>query len=176
MPKQSVMSLIIFLTVFTSGCSNKITPTKVPYSVTGNADGAPMDCSPDHIASHIAEALNAINRADPDVVDKYFGRADYAPFGWYTIGSGDEQVAAYTWRTLDEYFQERFQQHEHLELRSIRINGWEQERGMVHFGPIEIARTADDLGKSEQIYSGKGAYYCKTHTIVVLSLVEYVLP
>ena len=170
------MSLIIFLTVFTSGCSNEITPTTVPYSVTGNADGAPIDCGSDQIASRISEAFNAINRADADVVDKYFGRADYAPFGWYTIGSGDEQDAVYTWRTLDEYFQERFQQHEHLELRSIRINGWEQERGIVHFGPIEIARTADDLGKSEQIYSGKGAYYCKTHAIVVLSLAEYALP
>lgn len=172
MTKQSVMSLLIFLTIFINSCNNEITPTKVSYSVTGNADGAPIDCSPDQIASRISEAFNAINRADPDVVDKYFGRADYAPFGWYTIGSGDKQEAAYTWGTLDEYFQERFQQHEHIELLSIRFNGWDEQREMVHFGPIEIARTADDLGKSEQIYWGKGAYYCKTHTIVVLSLAE----
>lgn len=176
MTKQNVIPLLIFLTVFASGCNNKITPTKVSYSVTGNADGAPIDCSPDQIASRISEAFNGINRADPDVVDKYFGRADYAPFGWYTIGVGEEQDAAYTWRTLDEYFQERFQQHEHIELRSIEFNGWDQEREMVHFGPIEIARTADDLGKAERIYIGKGAYYCKTRTIVVLSLGEYHLP
>jgi hypothetical protein len=176
MTKQIVIPLLIVLSVFTNSCRNEIMPTKVSYSVTGNADGAPIGCSPDEIASRISKAFDAINRADPNVVDKYFGRADYAPFGWYTIGNSDEQFAAYTWRTLDEYFQQRYEQHEHLELQSIRFNGWDEERGLVHFGGIEVARQADDLSNSERIYRGKGAYYCKTRTIVVLSLAEYDLP
>jgi hypothetical protein len=140
--------------------------------VTGNADGAPTGCSPDEIARRIFEAFEAINQADPDVVDEYFGRADFAPFGWYSIGDGQDNFAAYQWRVLDEYLQQRYEQHEHLELRSIQFNGWEQERDLVHFGPIEIARRADDLSKSERIYSGKGAYHCEARTIVVLSLGE----
>ncbi len=175
MKKQVAIIFLMCLVVLISSCSYLSAPTKEPVVVTGDSAGAPIGCSPEEIAQRIEEAFDAINRADPDVVDEYFGRADFAPFGWYTIGNNEEFFSAYQWRTLDEYLGQRFQQHEHLELRSIRFNSWDEERGLVHFGPIEVARWADDLGETERNYSGKGAYYCETRTIVVLSLGEEVV-
>ena len=93
--------------------------------LTGQADGAPVGCSPEDITGHINEMLDAISRSDPNVVDEYFGRKNAAPFFWYSIG----EFVAYSWDELDLYFQQRYQQHEQLQLRSIEFNGWEPERG-----------------------------------------------
>lgn len=181
MKRKTIITLFVFLTVFTSSCSGALTSTDETYVVSGNTDGAPVGCSPKEIAGRMVEMLDAINRADLKVVDEYFGRKDGAPFQWYSlteIGETDiekNHFAAYHWDDLAGYFNQRYQQHEHMELRSIHFNEWDAERGLVHFGPIELSRQADDLrsggGDSESLVTGKGAYHCSTKTFVVFSLV-----
>lgn len=122
-----------------------------------------------------------MNRGDTDLlVDEYFGRQDGAPFTWYSmmeVGKTDiekNQFVAYTWDNLAGYFDQRHQQHEQIKLRKVQFNAWEAGRGLVHFGPVELSRHADNLspglGGSESIASGKGAYHCATKAFVVLSL------
>ena len=180
MTKQVVITLLVLLIVFTSSCSKATTPTHENYVVTGNADGAPTGCSPQDIARRIVEMFDAINRGEPNLVDEYFGRKDKAPFEWYSMtetGKTDadkNHFTAYSWDDLAAYFEQRYQQHERMQLRSVQFNGWDHGRGLVHFGPIELTRHADDLrlglGGSESIASGKGAYHCETKAFVVLSL------
>lgn len=58
------------------------TPSENPQDVVviGEADGAPIGCSPDDITARIAKMFDAINRGDPTVVDEFFGRKSSAPF------------------------------------------------------------------------------------------------
>jgi hypothetical protein len=180
MPSKIVIALLLVLAWMTAGCSQATTPNRTEYLVAGSADGAPVGCSPEDIARRMAALLEEINRGDPGVVDEYFGRKSMAPFRWYSMTEGGETDAekrhfvAYSWDDLAVYWEQRYQQKESLQLRSIDFNGWEQERGVVHFGPIVLARHADDLrpglGGPESIAQGKGAYHCATQAFVVLSL------
>lgn len=180
MTKQTLITFLILLIVATSGCGTATTLKNEQYVVTGHADGAPIGCSPQDITHRLAEMFDAINRGDPNLVDEYFGRKDGAPFAWYSmteVGKTDAEVnnfAAHSWDSLAAYFEQRYQQHERMHLRSVQFNGWEPERGLVHFGPIEFTRYADDLrpglGGPESIALGKGAYHCKAKAFVVLSL------
>lgn len=158
-------------------------PTLQPvtdYVVTGAAEGAPAGCSAQDIAQRLAEMLEAINRGDPQVIDEFFGRKNKAPFQWYSMTEFGRSEAeknhfvAYNFEELDSYFQKRYKQNEKLQLRSIQVNSWEPERGLVHFGPVVITRHADDLrlgiGGPERLAEGKGAYHCKTQAFVVLGL------
>jgi len=54
-------------------------------------------------------------------------------------------------------------------VESIQFNGWERARGLIHFGPVMISRTADDLSAPFQAL-GKGAYSCARQQFVVLCL------
>jgi hypothetical protein len=179
--KQVAITMVLLLTVFMSSCSAAATSTNEHYLVTGNADGAPIGCSPQDIASRIVEMLDVINRGNTNfLVDEYFGRKEKAPFEWYSmteVGKTDTEMnhfVAYTWDDLASYFDQRYQQHEQMKLRWVQFNAWDAGRGLVHFGPIEVTRDADDLRPgldgSESIASGKGAYHCDTKAFVVLSL------
>jgi hypothetical protein len=181
MMKLVVITLVVPLTVFISSCSTATVSTHEQYLVTGNADGAPIGCSPQDVASRIVEMLDALNRGDTNkLVDEYFGRKEKAPFEWYSMtefGKTDTEknhFVAYTWEDLARYFEQRHQQHEQMKLRWVQFNAWDAGRGLVHFGPLEVTRHADDLsrglGGSESIASGKGAYHCDTKAFVVLSL------
>ena len=181
MIKQVVIILVTLLTVFISSCGMATISTDEEYLVTGNADGAPNGCGPQEIAGRMVEMLDAINRGDTKLlVDEYFGREAGAPFEWYSItevGKTDiekNHFVAYTWDDLADYFDQRHQQHEQMKLRSVQFNSWDAGRGLVHFGPIELSRHADDLrpglGGFESIALGKGAYHCATKAFIVLSL------
>jgi hypothetical protein len=175
MTRQVVITLLVLLMVLSSSC-RAATPPNANYVVTGNADGAPTGCSPQDIARRIVEMFDAINRSDPNVVDEYFGRKASAPFEWYSMTEvGQNHFVAYKWADLVTYFDQRYQQHEQLQLRSVQFNAWDADRGLVHFGPIELTRHAADLkpglGGPDSIASGKGAYHCGTKAFVVLSLV-----
>ena len=181
MKKRIEITLLVLLIVFMSGCSKAGASVTENYAVTGEADGAPVGCSPQDIADRIVEMFNAINLGDPNLVDEYFGRTSHAPFQWYsmTIVRNNNTVinhfVAHTWDDLDAYFRLRYQQHEQMRLLDMQFNGWNPAIGVVDFGPIEIVRHADnfapDLLLTEGIASGKGTYHCKTKAFIVLSLV-----
>ncbi len=138
--------------------------------VSGDTSGAPPGCEAEAVASRIRAALAAISRGDADVVEEYFGRARGAPFQWYSI----EGFVARSWEELSVYFHDRHQNGERLELVRVRFNSWEKDRGLVHFGPIVVKRSARDIDLAHEewkpLAEGKGAYHCETTSIVVLSL------
>lgn len=163
------LSLIIWLLVI-AGCARG---AAAPV-VTGDAAGAPAGCSPQVITARLVDFATALNHGDTDVVKQFF--ASDAPFEWYSMSvlKADQQqsnVVAYNPADLTTYFAQRIVQHEHLTLRMVQFNGWESARGLVHFGPIELTRRADDLPAGELAVAGKGAYHCASHALIVLSLV-----
>jgi len=181
MKKRIVITLLVLLIVFTSGCNKAGASANDNYVVTGNADAAPIGCGVKDIADRTVEMFNAINRGDSNLVDEYFGRRSHAPFQWYsmTIVHNNDTVinhfVAHTWDDLDAYFRLRYQQHEQMRLLNMQLNGWNPAIAVVDFGPIEIVRHADNfepgLLLSESIASGKGTYHCETRAFIVLSLV-----
>jgi hypothetical protein len=181
MKKRIAIPCLVLLIVFTSGCSQTDPSAGEDYAVSGDADGAPPGCGMQDIADRMVKMLDAINRGDTDLVDEYFGRRSQAPFQWYsmTIVRNDDTVidhfVAYTWDELDAYFKLRYEQHEQKQLLNMQFNGWDSAAGVVHFGPIEIYRQADNFAPglllSEGIVSGKGACHCETRAFIVLSFV-----
>lgn len=150
--------------------------------VTGQAAGAPPGCSAHDVAQRLVDLFDAINRGDPNVVPEFFGRKESERFQWYSIGESGKAGTAenfFVAHRLDElaaYFVQRHAQHEHLQLRRLKVNGWDEGRGLVHFGPVEFTRTADDLvlPPADMVAqgTGKGAYHCEGRAFVVLSLVS----
>ncbi len=134
-------------------------------SITGQADGAPPQCTIEAVTSRLVSLYEAINRADPDVTSEYFSRSSFA---WYCMSEPVEPHGADNWDELEPYFEQRYGQHEHLRLVSIQFNSWDEPRGFVHFGPFVTARTADDIGSTQGVWEGKGAYHCGTRTFAVL--------
>lgn len=110
-----------------------------------------------------------MSKGDASVVDEFFGRSRGAPFQWYSM-TGSQHFVAYNWEDLADYIAQRHDQGEQLRLRSMRFNGWEKARGLVHLGRITAERTAKDLEEDEAEVEGKGAYHCETRAFVVLSL------
>ncbi len=162
--------IVIALLVGTGAChSNAVI-------VTGQADGAPIGCSPQEVAQRLADLFDAINRGDPNVAPEFFGRQDGGYFQWYSMGAGETNGQAlhhFVTRDLNElaaYFAKRHAHGEHLQLQRLKVNGWENGRGLVHFGPVEFTRTADDLNPAMNSGFGKGAYHCGGHVFEVLSL------
>jgi hypothetical protein len=162
-------------TVSTETVSAPILPSSV--QVSGQADGAPPGCSPQDVANRLIELFDAIGRGDPNVVPDFF---DGPQFAWYGIGEANmpggvekNRFVAHSLEELPAYFTQRHEKHEQVTLRELQVNGWEPERGLVHFGPVVLYREADDLrGMAE----GKGAYHCETQTFAVLSLASYTTP
>jgi hypothetical protein len=105
----------------------------------------------------------AVNNADPNMAHDFFGGQ------WYCTVEEGQPFTAYTTSELEAHLQRRYAQHEQWQVESIQFNGWEQTRGLVHFGPVVIWRTADDLEKPFESM-GKGAYSCEQQRFVVLCL------
>ena len=183
MMQRAAIALLIACALSLNSCGLRPTPDDSLLGnvlVTGAAEGAPAGCSPDEVTARIVEMFAAVNRGDPNLVDEFFGRQSQAPFQWYSMDefgkteAEENHFVAYAWDELDAYWPERYRQQERLQLRSVQFNGWEGARGLVHFGPIVLARQADDLrpglGGPESLAEGKGAYHCGTRAFVVLSL------
>ena len=188
MMKFILTSLFLLLSLTISACRSRTAPATIAqapslipekYVVTGQADGAPQGCSPHEIAQRADSMFDAITRGDPNVIDEYFGKKRDAPFQWYSMTVSDpndtdqNHFVAYNLDELSEYLGQRYEQHEQVALQSVQFNGWEEARGVVHFGPIIITRRADDLkpglGGPEDLALGKGAYHCETQAFIVLS-------
>src|SRR5688500_12948659 len=111
-------------------------------SITGHADGAPSQWTTEEVTARLVSLHAGINRADPDVTSEYFSRSS---FTWYCMHEPDEPHTVYNLDDLASFFEQRYEQNEHLRLVSIQFNGWDEPRGMLHFGPFVIEWTADDL-------------------------------
>lgn len=142
------------------------TPPVTTVIITGEADGAPPGCSPEQIASRFMALLQAWNAGDPALVPAFFGIEDGTPFQWYSM----DREALFHLTDLHHYVQGRVAQHDQMHLQAIQVNGWDAGRGLVHFGPVQLLRTADDLPAGSHAVQGKGAYHCDHHRFVALSL------
>ena len=131
--------------------------------ITGDVNDAPPQCSPQAITERMVRLFEAVNHAQPDIAFSYFGGA----FMWYCMHEPDEEHTVYGLVELDEYFQQRYEQHEQIRLESIQFNGWESQRNLVHFGML-VQRSADDLDPAVNKASGKGAYHCEAERFVAL--------
>lgn len=80
-----------------------------------------------------------------------------------------EHFTAYNKDELEAHFQRRYEQREQWQLLRVVVNGWDQGRGLLHFGPVIIKRTADDLQFPFESV-GKGAYSCGQENFIVLCL------
>ncbi|MBN2502486.1 MAG: hypothetical protein JXB38_17010 [Anaerolineales bacterium] len=167
------MGILLLFTL--AGCGGQA-DSSTGYEVTGAAEGAPEDCRPEQVAARLDQLGQAISTQDIGRVLTFF---DESPFQWYSIDEAPTSTAqgftAYNLADLEAYFLERFAQDEKWELVELYVNGWDSARKLVHFGPVHIRRTANDLPLelegSENLTDGKGAYHCESQTFIVLSLV-----
>ncbi len=154
------------------------TPTTPPAQpapesvVTGQADGAPAGCGVQEVAQRLLDFAKAFNRSDPELTSTFFNSR--APFAWYSAPDGDQKtgghVAVYSVKELPAYFERRQTQHEQLRFKRIQVNGWESQRGLVHF-EFTVSRQADDLnGGAAREVIGKGAFHCQTQAFVAISI------
>jgi len=151
------------------------TPPAQPTSetvVTGQADGAPAGCDVQQVAQRLLDFAAAFNRSDAQLVTTFFN-AD-APFAWYSAPDGDPKtgghIAVYSVKELPAYFERRQAWHEQLQFKRIKVNGWESQRGLVHF-EFTVSRQADDLnGGAARNVIGKGALHCQTQAFVAFSI------
>ncbi len=141
--------------------------TNLP-TVTGQADGAPAGCSVQEVAQLLQDFATALNTGDQQQLSTLF--SNRAPFAWYSAPEGDSTRDIYKVKELPQYFEQRHAQHEYLEFKWIQVNGWEEQRGLVHFG-FALNRRADDLnsGQAREVI-GKGAFHCETKTFVVIGI------
>ena len=171
--KRLLLGVLLLLTL--TGCG-ETADNSTGYEVTGAAEGAPEDCSAEQVAARLDQLGQAISVQDIDRVLTFF---DESPFQWYSIDetptSEAQGFTAYNLADLEAYFLERFAQNEKWELVELHVNSWDSARKLVHFGPVHIRRTANDLspdlGELENLTDGKGAYHCDSQTFIVLSLV-----
>jgi hypothetical protein len=157
-----------------------VSPVPDSVVVTGEAAGAPPGCSPRRIASRLVAMFDAISQAKPGIVDDFFGRQRNAPFGVFSMNEGGAPQASKnrftrvdTWEDLAGYFEQRSQHREQIQLLRLQVNRWDPAYGLVHLGPIEVSRSADDLdpefGGPRRVARGKGAYHCATDAVVILN-------
>ena len=132
--------------------------------ITGQSDGAPSGCSPREIAHLIVQFFNEFNRGDQKELARFFNPT----FQWYYVGQDGFETSNRD--KLLAYFAERHQHREQLRLIKIQVNGWDEPRGLVHFGPLFFSRHADDINRAnnpEGITDGKGAIICEEKKILV---------
>ena len=148
--------------------SNQITPTATSDAlattvITGQAEGAPEECTMETVTTRLVDLATAVNQADPHAAENFFGGQ------WFCTVENGEFFTAYTKSELQAHLQRRYMQHEQWQVMSIQFNGWEAGRDLIHFGPVVVKRTADDLN-SPFVTTGKGAYSCRQQQFVVLCL------
>jgi hypothetical protein len=163
--------------VIAVGAAERAASATQSVILSGPVEDAPVGCAPRDVAQRLNELFAAINMGEPDIVPQFFGNDSISMFSWYSmtrIGPGAEKdhFAAYDLKELAAYFVKRHQQHEHLRLVRLQVNSWQGD--LVHFGPITLMRSADDLHfdskTTEYEVGGKGAMSCKQKTFLVLSL------
>ena len=146
--------------------------------LSGPVEDAPAGCKPRVVAQRLTELFAALDAGQSDIVPQYFGSVQHDMFQWYSmtrIGPGAEKdnYVTHDLKELATYFVKRHQQHEHMRLVRLQVNSWQGD--LVHFGPLTVMRSADDLhfGSKATEYGvdGKGTMNCKQGTFLVLSLV-----
>jgi len=111
------------------------------------------------------DLATAVNNAEENAAREFFGNG--SSMEWFCTMEDGQPFTAYTTDELEAHFQRRYAQHEQWQVESIQFNGW--ARGAIHFGPVIIRRTADDLSSPYRVL-GKGAYNCARQQFVVLCL------
>ena len=144
-------------------------------------------CDPTEVAELVVDFLNAINRGNREEISRFFGDN----FQWYSTGEYNTQDRRFIRRVsymaeesntgggtisgprdeiieqLLDYFAERHEQHEQMQLLEIASVGG----GNVYY---EIRRRADDLDVElwgpDFVAEGKGFVDCENRTVDVWSM------
>lgn len=147
----------------TEEMATTVVPLATPI-ITGSAEGAPEGCTVETVTDRLMDLAAAVNQADENAAREFFGTGSME---WFCTVEDGEPFTAYTTDDLEAHFQRRYAQHEQWRVDSVQFNGW--ARGLIHFGPVIIWRTADDLSSPFKA-GGKGAYSCGRQQFVVLCL------
>lgn len=176
MMKHTGKSIFLITVLLASACSGSETPNNTStaedgnVTVTGHADGAPIGCGVEEVGQRLLDFANAFNRQDSQLAPTFFGAGV-----WYSASEGNkvgdtQYTTIYLGKNLPAFFERRYDQHEKLLFKEIRMNGWESQRNIVHF-EFTINRQADDLhdGAARDV-GGKGAFWCQTQRIIVFAM------
>jgi hypothetical protein len=176
MTRAAARILVLISLFWLIACGRAAAPigpsTKTPDKVvmTGQADGAPAGCGVPEVGQRLLDFASAFNDRKPETAETFFDSR--APFAWYSApeGAPKETIAVYSADDLPKYFEQRYAQNETLQFKRINVNGWEAERGVVHFD-FTVNRQADDLNRGISVdVVGKGALHCATKSFVVISI------
>lgn len=183
---QSTSSVILFFLLSTfsiMGCQiergqqeQETVSSKVEVTVNDFPyDSAPVGCTPQYLVDQATGLFDAIDTNDLDKALTYFSSDVQFPFLFSWNNTFDSENATFYRREqledLMNLLKERRVQEEKIALTSVRINGYESRRNVIHFAPIYALRRANDLPSSDDLWAvGKGAIYCETGTFAVLLL------
>jgi hypothetical protein len=160
-----IIAALPLLSAATHGSLLAQTQSTGSVRVSGDTLGGPAGCSSLAAITALQGWFQAVARGDTAMivanVSPHFQwiTADYRPRGEFFDGRQFDD--------LSRYVRRRSRVHERIAVRAIQFNGWRGQ--LLHFGPIEYEREADDLSVGPHSGIGKGAYEC-SGGLVVLSL------
>lgn len=140
-------------------------------AVRGEVPEAPEGCDARSVANRLAAFLEAIGSDGEVIQAEFFPSPESRVFEFFAVGGGGlGHFVANEVGELGEYFRSRHAESDHMELIGITVNRWDDGRGLVHFGPVLVTRSANDLSPGIHPVVGKGALHCESQTIGALSL------
>lgn len=125
-----------------------------PFRVLGDTTGAPPDCSAAKAIAGIHTFLEAFRAADSSRLaqalasDFVFSTGRFVQDDSFFVGRSVSAVVRYA--------RKRLAHRERMTMDAVWFNGW--RNGALQFGPVWFSRSADDLGRTALMGSGKGAF------------------
>lgn len=117
-------------------------------------------CKPAEVASLVVRFIDAFNAGNLERLDRVFARKP--DFRWYSTDAPAQRFlsVAADRASLIRYFNSRHARGEHLQLRSLRVNGNTVAPTLKPYGNFQyrLVRSAGDLPPTN--YQGKGALQC----------------
>lgn len=132
-------------------------PSRRGRSVLGDTVGAPFGCSARDALRVIDAWFLAYNSADSAVLDRATAPSFVFTTGKHWIPGDQHRRIDDTVAVLVKYVRERHEQHETLNLDSVRFHGWRGAR--LGFMPY-YTRSANDLGGRPIPGLGKAEVWC----------------
>jgi len=129
-------------------------------------------CAPAEVGGLVVRFIDALNAGNVARLDRIFARKP--DFRWYSTDAPGQRFLpiASDRASLMRYFARRHAHGEHLQLRSLRVNGntLAQPKPYGNF-EYRLVRSAHDLPPTD--YHGKGALHChrsRPDAIIVWSM------
>ena len=140
--------------------------------IDGDTTGLPPSCTASAAVAALTGWFRAVSTGDTRAIS-----GNVSPrFDWVSVAPFAPKEPLFTtheWADLASYVKRRSRAHERVRLESVTFTGWRS--GTLHFGPLCLERSADDLGPTPVRGIGKGAYKCGDG-VVALSIASLTDP